>query len=64
MEQFAFVQPIPRSRYEFVFALHSEFLRLGSVDPDRAALTNVRWTGTLPYAAVETYERLKVAFRA
>ena len=27
------------------------------------ALTNVRWTGTLPYAAVETYERLKVAFR-
>ena len=64
MEQLAFVHPIPRSRYEFVLALHDEFLRLRSVDPNRAALTNVRWTGTLPYAAVETYERLKVAFRA
>jgi len=63
MEQFAFMQPIPRSRYEFVIALHDEFLRLRTSDPEKARLTNVRWTGTLPYAAVETYERLKVAFR-
>ncbi len=26
-------------------------------------LTNVRWTGTMPYAAVEHYERIKAAFR-
>jgi len=64
LEQFAFMREIPRSRYEFVIALHDEFLRLKASDPDRAALTNVRWTGTLPYAAVETYERIKVAMRA
>src|SRR5262245_42616055 len=63
-EQFAFMREIPRSRYEFVLALYDEFLRLKSSDPERAALTNVRWTGTLPYAAVETYERIKVAMRA
>src|SRR5262245_39193005 len=63
-EKFAFMREIPRSRYEFVIALHDEFLRLKASDPDGAALTNVRWTGTLPYAAVETYERIKVAMRA
>jgi hypothetical protein len=62
-EQFAFMREIPRSRYEFVLALYDEFKRLGTSDPARAALTNVRWTGTLPYAAVETYERIKVAMR-
>jgi hypothetical protein len=62
-EQFAFMRDIPRSRYEFVLALFDEFLRLKATDPPRAALTNVRWTGTLPYAAVETYERIKVAMR-
>ena len=64
MEQFAFMHPIPRSRYEFVVGLHNEYLRVLPTDPARASLTNVRWTGTLPYAAVETYERLKVAFRS
>ena len=64
MEQFAFMTTIPRSRYEFVLALYDEYKRIERTDPARAALTNVRWTGTLPYAAVETYERLKVAFRA
>jgi hypothetical protein len=63
-EQFAFMRDIPRSRYEFVLALYDEFLRLKASDPQRAALTNVRWTGTLPYAAVETYERIKVAMRS
>jgi hypothetical protein len=62
-EQFAFMREIPRSRYEFVLALYDEFLRIRTSDPQRAALTNVRWTGTLPYAAVETYERIKVAMR-
>jgi hypothetical protein len=62
-EQFAFMRAIPRSRYEFVLALYDEFLRIKGSDPERAALTNVRWTGTLPYAAVETFERIKVAMR-
>ncbi len=62
-EQFAFMKEIPRSRYEFVLALYDEYLHLKDKDPERARLTNVRWTGTLPYAAMENYERLKSGFR-
>src|SRR5215471_10087393 len=62
-EQFAFMTAIPRSRYEFVLRLYDEFLRIREKDPDRAALTNVRWTGTLPYAAMENYDRMKSAMR-
>src|SRR4029077_12534563 len=54
---------IPRSRYEFVLRLYDEFLKIRDKDPDRAALTNVRWTGTLPYAAMENYDRMKSAMR-
>jgi hypothetical protein len=63
MEQFGFLQTIPRSRYEFVLALYDEHKRLAATDPAKAALTNVRWTGTLPYAATETFERIKSAMR-
>ena len=62
-EQFAFLTVIPRSRYEFVLKLYDEYLRIKDKDPDRAALTNVRWTGTLPYAAMENYDRIKSAMR-
>lgn len=62
-EQFSFLKEIPRSRYEFVLALHDEYLRIKDKDPARARLTNIRWTGTLPYAAMETYERLKSGMR-
>jgi hypothetical protein len=62
-EQFAFMKEIPRSRYEFVLRLYDEYLRIREKDPDRAALTNVRWTGTLPYAAMENYDRMKSAMR-
>ena len=62
-EQFAFLKRIPRSRYEFVLALHEEHKRLLTSDPERAKLTNVRWTGTLPYAAQEAYEQMKAAMR-
>jgi hypothetical protein len=31
------------------------------IDPERAKLTNVRWTGTLPYAAMENFDRMKAA---
>ncbi len=63
-EQFAFMPAIPRSRYEFVLRLYDEYLRIRDKDPERAALTNVRWTGTLPYAAMENYDRMKSAMRA
>jgi hypothetical protein len=59
----SFLQTIPRSRYEFVLALYDEHKRLAATDPAKAALTNVRWTGTLPYAATETFERIKSAMR-
>ena len=45
----------PRSRYEFVIALYQNHLRT------KDKLTNVRWTGTLPYAAVEHFERMQAA---
>jgi hypothetical protein len=47
----------PRSRYEFVIDLYDRHRQSGD------KLTNVRWTGTIPYAAVEEYERVKSAFR-
>jgi hypothetical protein len=63
MEQFAFLSQVPRSRDEFVLAVYDEHRRLQASDPGKAALTNIHYTGTLPYAVVEGYERLKVAFR-
>lgn len=62
-EQFSFLRQIPRSRYEFVLALYDEYKKLSPKDPERGRLTNVRWTGTLPYAAQENYERMKAAMR-
>jgi hypothetical protein len=65
-EQFAFMtnQDVPRSRYDFVLALDSEHRRLVAAgDTKAAALTNVRWTGTMAYAAVETYEQMVAGMR-
>jgi hypothetical protein len=62
-EQFAFLKPVPRSRYEFMLALYREHLRIKDSDPEAAQRTNVRWTGTLPYAAMESYGRLVVCMR-
>ncbi|WP_294391613.1 nuclease [uncultured Sphingomonas sp.] len=62
-EQFAFLKPIPRSRYEFVIALYKQYERIKDTDPETARRTNVRWTGTLPYAAMEAYQRLIVCMR-
>ena len=58
-EQFAFLsdEELPRSRHEFLVALHNRHLK--TKDP----LTNVRWTGTLAYAMIEGYERLKTTMR-
>lgn len=62
-EQFTFLKPIPRSRYEFVIALYKRYEAIRDRDPATAARTNVRWTGTLPYAAIEAYDRLVVCMR-
>ena len=65
-EQFAFLrtnEDIPRSRYEFVPALYKQRERIQETDPESARLMNVRGTGTMAYAAVETYERLKTGMR-
>jgi hypothetical protein len=62
-EQFAFMNVIPRSRYEFVLALYREQLRIEKSDPENARRMNVRWTGTLPYAAAEVYGHLVADMR-
>ncbi len=63
-EQFIFMKQVPRSRYEFVIALYLEQVRIRGKDPTNAARMNVRWTGTLPYAAVEVYGHLVAYMRA
>jgi hypothetical protein len=62
-EQFAFMKTVPRSRYEFVLALYKEYLRIEKTDPENAKRMNVRWTGTLPYAASEVYGHLVADMR-
>jgi len=62
-EQFAFMKEVPRSRYEFVLALYREYLRIEKTDPENARRMNVRWTGTLPYAAAEVYGHLVADMR-
>lgn len=62
-EQFTFLKPIPRSRYEFVIALYKQREKIKDSDPEAAARINVRWTGTLPYAAIEAYDRIVVCMR-
>jgi hypothetical protein len=62
-EQFTFLRPIPRSRYEYVLALYKHYEKIKDSDPLTAQRTNVRWTGTLPYAAIEAYDRLVVCMR-
>jgi hypothetical protein len=62
-EQFAFMKVIPRSRYEFVLALYRENLRIRKTEPENAQRMNVRWTGTLPFAAAEVYGHLVADMR-
>jgi hypothetical protein len=57
-ERFAFLKPIPRSRFAFILALYRENQRVAATDPAAARWINVRWTGTLPYAALEQYGQL------
>ncbi len=62
-EQFSFMKTIPRSRYEFLLEVNDEYRDLKRKDPKGAELMNVRWTGTLPYAEMENYDRMEAAMR-
>lgn len=62
-EQFSFMKTIPRSRYEFVLEVHDEYLKLSKTNPKDAEWMNIRWTGTLPYAEMENFDRMEVAMR-
>ena len=62
-EQFSFMKEIPRSRYEFVLELYREQLHIEKSDPENARRMNVRWTGTLPFAAAEVYGHLVADMR-
>lgn len=62
-EQFAFMRQPPRSRYAFVLALRAQQQRIAASNPELARRMNVRWTGTLPYAAIEGYGRLVAGMR-
>jgi len=57
------MKDVPRSRYEFVLTLYREYLRIEKTDPENARRMNVRWTGTLPYAAAEVYGHLVADMR-
>lgn len=62
-EQFSFMKTKPRSRYEFVIALLNRQRTVIDRTSDDALRTNIRWTGTMPYAIVEAYGRLVAGMR-
>jgi len=61
-EQFALMKKPPRSRHEYLNAL-LDAQRKAKPGSDAARRTNVRWTGTMPYAIMETYGRLVAGMR-
>ena len=62
-EGFDFIPEPPRSRTEFILRVYDEYLRVSKVDPDRAKLLNIRYTGLEAYATMEGYERMKAGMR-
>jgi hypothetical protein len=62
-ERFAFLKPVPRSRYAFLLAVYREHVRLRASDPEAARHMNVRGTGLLAYAVMEQYGHLVVDMR-
>lgn len=62
-EQFAFMKSPPRSRAEFLIALLDAQRATKDKTSDAAKRTNLRWTGTMPYAIMETYGRLVSGMR-
>ncbi len=62
-EQTALMKKPPRSRQEYLIALLDEQRRVKDKRSDAALRTNMRWTGTMPYAIVEAYGRLVAGMR-
>lgn len=62
-EQFDYIPKPPHSRTEFVLRVYDEYLKVKAVDPDRAKLINIRYTGTQAYSIMEGYERMKAGMR-
>ena len=63
-ERVAFLNVVPRSRLEFELAVNAEHRRLVAAGKmEEAKYMNLRYTGTLPYAAVENYERMVQGMR-
>jgi len=62
-EQFDFIPNPPRSRTEFILKVYDQYLKVKAVDPDRAKLINIRYTGLQAYSIVEGYERMKAGMR-
>jgi hypothetical protein len=62
-EDFDFIKEIPRSRTEFTLKVYDEYLRIKKIDPERAKLLNIRYTGLQAYSMMEGYERMKAGMR-
>lgn len=62
-ERLTYLNPVPRSRYELVLDIYKHYQAIKSTDSTLASRTNVRWSGTLPYAAMEAYGDLVEDFR-
>src|SRR5215813_307984 len=62
-EGFDFIPNPPNSRTEFILRVYDEYLRVKSVDPERAKLLNIRYTGLQAYSIMEGYERVIAGMR-
>jgi hypothetical protein len=62
-ERLTYLKPVPRSRYELVLDIYKHYETIKTTDSATAVRTNVRWSGTLPYAAMEAYGDLVEDFR-
>ena len=62
-ERLTYLKPVPRSRYEMVLEVYKHYETIKTSDPVTAKRNNIRWSGTLPYAAMEAYGDLVEDFR-
>jgi hypothetical protein len=62
-EQFDYIPNPPKSRTEFILAVHDQYLKIKATDPKSAKLINIRYTGLQAYSMMEGYERVKAGMR-
>jgi len=62
-EQFDYITNPPKSRTEFILAVHDRYLKIKASDPKSAQLINIRYTGLQAYSIMEGYERVKAGMR-